>query len=219
MICLNIGQRNLLAEHGISRIEVIPHGIDRKVFPVPPASRPVRTEGPVRLGLVSRRYRGIKGETRLEELFQHLDRASFCLRLRWLRPVGGCRARAGRRVCRPAMEALPYPLFGRLYEAMDVLLVLSDFEGGPACLPEALGAGVPVASRPVGMVPEWLRDGDNGLILEGHNAGRTSGRPGEPRPAGPPQCRCMGGAPLRSQTGGSIADRQFALYRAILKRS
>ncbi len=133
---------------------------------MPPDSRPVRAEGPERLGLVSRRYRGIKGEARLEELFQHLDRARFAFVFAGSgRSEDAARARAAGFAAQQ-WEALPYPLFGRLYEAMDVLLVLSDFEGGPACLPEALGAGVPVASRPVGMVPEWLRDGDNGLILE-----------------------------------------------------
>ena len=48
---------------------------------------------------------------------------------------------------------------------MSALLILSEFEGGPACLPEAIGSGLPVLGRPVGMIPDWVINDVNGLIL------------------------------------------------------
>lgn len=166
VICLNSGQSAVLAAHGITATEVIPHGVDRRVLPVPAAPRPL-PGGPLRLGLVSKRYaRGVKGEGRLDRLFAALDPARFSFVLagegRW-RDAAAARARGFAAEC---FEALPYRLFGDLYGRMDVLLILSDFEGGPACLPEALGAGVPVAARPVGMVPDWVEDGVNGVLLD-----------------------------------------------------
>src|SRR5689334_19706496 len=53
VICLNSLQRDLLVAHGVTRVEVIPHGVDRRIFPPPPAPRPAMVERPVRLGLVS----------------------------------------------------------------------------------------------------------------------------------------------------------------------
>ena len=46
---------------------------------------------------------------------------------------------------------------------------------GAASLPEALGSGVPVLATPVGMVPDFVHDGQNGLILTG-NANRDGAR-------------------------------------------
>jgi glycosyltransferase involved in cell wall biosynthesis len=50
---------------------------------------------------------------------------------------------------------------------MDYLLICSNFEGGPANLPEAIGTGTPVLATPVGMVPDFVRHGVNGLLLSG----------------------------------------------------
>jgi glycosyltransferase involved in cell wall biosynthesis len=44
----------------------------------------------------------------------------------------------------------------QLIAAADGLVVSSRYEGGPYTLPEALLAGVPVVSTPVGMVPDFL---------------------------------------------------------------
>jgi glycosyltransferase involved in cell wall biosynthesis len=157
----------VLAQRGIHHTRLIPHGVDRAVFPVPAASR-VWAGGLLRLGLVSRRYdRGVKGEDLLLALLDRLDsaRVSFVLagEGRW-RDAETLRARG---FAVDHYERLPYRLMGRLYAGIDALLIPSRSEGGPACLPEALGIGVPVLCRPVGMCPDWVRDGDNGLILTG----------------------------------------------------
>jgi glycosyltransferase involved in cell wall biosynthesis len=165
--CLNTRQASVLAEHGITNTRVIPHGVDRNVFPVP--ERPRQMSGSrLRLGIFSRRYaNGVKGERIFGALMAHLDpdRIAFVFvgRGRW-RDARMARARGfeARHWGRP-----PYPLMARIYSSIDALLILSPFEGGPASLPEALGSGVPVLSTPVGMCRDLVQDGRNGLLLTG----------------------------------------------------
>ncbi len=165
--CLNQTQALLLAEHGIVRTCVIPHGVDRRHFPSPTRPRQWTGSG-LRLGIVSRRYdREVKGEGLFRALLPHLDpaRVSFTF-------VGGgrgqdaelARAKGFRAV---HWECLPYALMPQIYAAIDALLIPSRFEGGPASLPEALGSGLPAISMPVGMSPDLVEDGRNGMLLSG----------------------------------------------------
>lgn len=168
IICLNSRQQEILRAWGIGDSVVIPHGIDRDYLPLPTEPRRVGG-GKIGLGMVSKRYdRGVKGETRLHELFARLDphRFRFVLvgRGRW-RDAAAARRHGFEAEC---YEALPYPLMGNIYRRIDLLLILSDSEGGPACLPEALGSGVPVASTPVGMTVDWLKPEVNGVLLTGN---------------------------------------------------
>lgn len=165
--CLNSQQQAHLAAEGITHTHVIPHGVDRAVFPVPTAPNAPVHPGRLSLGIASRRYgRGVKGEALLIGLLDHLDpaRVDFVL-------IGEDRWRDAvllrqRGFAVEAFERPPYRLFGALYARMDLLLILSDFEGGPASLPEALGSATPVAATPVGMIPDLVRDGANGIVLE-----------------------------------------------------
>jgi glycosyltransferase involved in cell wall biosynthesis len=55
------------------------------------------------------------------------------------------------------------------YNAADVLLVTSKDEGGPTVVLEAMAAGLPVVSTPVGFVKDFFRKADGRLkIIEGH---------------------------------------------------
>jgi glycosyltransferase involved in cell wall biosynthesis len=54
----------------------------------------------------------------------------------------------------------------RLYAALDVVALTSRDEGTPVALLEALAAGVPVAARAVGGVPEVLDQGRLGELVE-----------------------------------------------------
>lgn len=170
-ICLNTGQRAFLSSFGISNGVVIPHGYDPAVFDA--VERPKRYDGvrPVVLGMVSRRYpRRVKGEGLLYDLLKHLPRDRFSFLFvghgRW-RDMKIARAFGFNAVC---YDALPYNLFGEIYRQMDMLMILSLFEGGPACLPEALGSGTPVLTTPVGMALDMVRPGENGLMLSGDGA-------------------------------------------------
>ena len=165
--CLNKTQQALLAEHGIHQTRVIPHGIDRRVLPLPTAPRRL-AQPRLRLGLFSRRYaRGVKGEALFEALLDQLDpeRISFLLvgEERW-RDAALARSKGFEA---EAFERPPYNLMAELIGAIDGLLVLSQHEGGPASLPEALGSGVPVFCTPAGMCPDFVKDGENGLMLRG----------------------------------------------------
>jgi glycosyltransferase involved in cell wall biosynthesis len=165
--CLNTTQRAVLIKNDILHVSVIPHGVDRNVFPLPEYPRQLVRDH-LCLGIFSRRYAsGIKGEYLFEALLAQLDRrrVSFVL-------VGeerGTEARMARAQGFQAdyWERLPYRLMGEIYRRIDALLVLSRFEGGPACLPEALGSGVPVICTPVGMCPDFVREGVNGIFLSG----------------------------------------------------
>jgi glycosyltransferase involved in cell wall biosynthesis len=168
--CLNATQREFLEDHGVGHVRIIPHGVDRSVFPVPAKPRRFAARS-LRLGFFSRRQdSGVKGEALLAALLDHLDgqRVSFVL-------MGEGRGREAALVRTKGFavecwEVLPYRLLHELYARIDMLLILSRFEGGPATLPEALGSGIPVLCRPVGMCPEYVRDGANGLLLCGQPA-------------------------------------------------
>ncbi|MCI0356223.1 MAG: glycosyltransferase, partial [Acidobacteria bacterium] len=49
--------------------------------------------------------------------------------------------------------------------AMDVFLLSSDHEGLPMAVLEALALGVPVVARSVGGVPQVVREGENGFLV------------------------------------------------------
>ncbi|MBL7647397.1 MAG: glycosyltransferase family 4 protein [Candidatus Hydrogenedentes bacterium] len=55
--------------------------------------------------------------------------------------------------------------FAALYRAMDVYWCTSTIEGGPVPVLEAMASGVCCLSTQVGMVPEAIRNGENGFLL------------------------------------------------------
>lgn len=54
----------------------------------------------------------------------------------------------------------------RFYNSCDLYICASRSEGGPRPVLEASACGVPVLSTDVGLVPELIRDGVNGFIVE-----------------------------------------------------
>jgi len=52
----------------------------------------------------------------------------------------------------------------RLYNQAGMLICASTVEGGPRVTVEAMACGTPVISTPVGIMPELLQDGENGLL-------------------------------------------------------
>jgi glycosyltransferase involved in cell wall biosynthesis len=168
VVCLNQGQSNLLREHRIKGVTVVPHGYHDDIFSSPKHRRH-SAKKKLTLALISKRYgRRVKGESYFQELVKRLDQrfVDFIL-------VGD-----GRQVEHQFLsqlgfdsrlyERLPYRVFGDLYREIDLLLMLSLYEGGPANVPEAMASNVPVAGFSVGMVPDWIEDNENGLILSGN---------------------------------------------------
>ncbi|MGB0571051.1 MAG: glycosyltransferase family 4 protein [Alphaproteobacteria bacterium] len=168
VICINNAHQRRLQAEGIQNTMVIPHGVDRSVLPVPGEPRRRRPGEPLRLGIVSRRHkRGFKGEDRMHALFDRLNPEHFAFTI-----VGADRDTEAVAAHRKGFEVsfhprLPYGLFGALYGRIDMLVILSYWEAGPACLPEALGSGIPVATTGVGMAYDLVQDGINGILLTG----------------------------------------------------
>ena len=56
----------------------------------------------------------------------------------------------------------------RYYQVLDCLLSVSDYEGGPLPPIEAAACGVPCIATPVGILPEFVEPGVNGLLINGN---------------------------------------------------
>ena len=54
----------------------------------------------------------------------------------------------------------------KLYPLIDIYTVTSREEGGPKAVLESMASGVPVISTKVGMAPELIDNGTNGLLVE-----------------------------------------------------
>ncbi|HEY1299355.1 MAG TPA: glycosyltransferase [Stellaceae bacterium] len=171
--CLNTTQAAILAGHGVGHTPIVPHGVDRGVFPMP--ARPRQWPGGrLRRGSFSRWYSGsVKGGWAFDALLAQLDlrRVSFVFVGEGRRrDVWAARAKG---LAAEHWERLPHPRLAEVYAAIDALLILSRFEGGPASLPEALGSGIPVLCTPVGICRDQVCDGGNGVLLTGR--ARTDG--------------------------------------------
>lgn len=167
IICLNHTQKDILVNQGISveKCVVIPHGYNEKVLSL--RSKIDKTSNKINLGVASRRYaRRVKGEAYLFELAKRLDpdlfRFTFVGKDRSLSALI-LSSQLGFEV--KAYERLPYRLFQSFYNDIDVLLMCSSHEGGPANIPEALATGTPIFSSPIGIAKDVISDGENGLFL------------------------------------------------------
>jgi glycosyltransferase involved in cell wall biosynthesis len=70
------------------------------------------------------------------------------------------RMAARERVMRTQAEMVEF------YQGLDAYICTSRTEGGPHPLLEAAACGIPLISTPVGLAPQLIRDGDNGLLIE-----------------------------------------------------
>ncbi|MDK4679269.1 glycosyltransferase family 4 protein [Kingella negevensis] len=165
IVCLNHSQKEVLIQQGLQleRLFVVPHGYNDSVLQYHPKAR---DKEKITFGIASRRYgRRVKGEAYLLELAKRLDpdyfdfifvgkdRTFSAIAMREL----GYEAKA--------YERLPYRMFQSFYDEIDVLLMCSSHEGGPANIPEALATGTPIFSSKLGIPKDVIQDGENGLFL------------------------------------------------------
>lgn len=69
---------------------------------------------------------------------------------------------------------VPDRLMATVYNALDLYVVTSKIEGGPAPLLESMACGVPVVTTPVGLAREYIQDGVNGLMVPKDNVQDTA---------------------------------------------
>jgi glycosyltransferase involved in cell wall biosynthesis len=173
VVCLNSLQQQHLKALGIPNCCVIPHGYDAALF----SKKPLRTFDPNRkivLGFTSRRYsRRFKGEVLLYEIMHRIDpeRFSFFFVGQGRHEDANIARNAGFDVT--VFEYLPYPLYPKVYEKIDFLLMVSNFEGGPANLPEAVSSGTPIIGTRIGMAADLIQEGVNGMFVSRRSPGKA----------------------------------------------
>ena len=69
---------------------------------------------------------------------------------------------------------VPDRLMATVYNALDLYVVTSKIEGGPAPLLESMACGVPVVTTPVGLAREYIQDSVNGLMVPKDNVQDTA---------------------------------------------
>lgn len=168
IICLNSLQQEFLdKEEELRNTVIIPHGVDKDLFK--PIKRILKKNKKLNIGIVSKRYgRRVKGEALLYELFKRLDSDSIRFTF-----VG--EGRTQDKILAQSFgfeaivfEVLPYSLFNELYSDLDILLIPSLFEGGPANVPEALYTKTPLIGRNIAMLSDIIDEDVNGYFLTGN---------------------------------------------------
>lgn len=172
VVCLNNTQKEILVTKGLpsNKLYIVPHGYHAEYLKpksgITGASQKSADSRKLTLGIASRRYgRRVKGEAYLLELAKRLDPEHFNFIF-----VGQDRTLstvAMRNLGYEAIayERLPYRMFQSFYNAIDILLMCSSYEGGPANTPEALATGTPMFSSCVGMPKDVIINEKNGLFL------------------------------------------------------
>jgi len=168
IICLNRIQKNiLLQQENLHNTVVIPHGINKKIFHS--QKRDIPSGRKFNIGVVSKRYaRRVKGEALLLELYKRLDSEHIKFYF-----IGDGRSQDKNEADLFGFESechenLPYSLYDELYSEIDILLVPSLFEGGPANIPEALYTRTPILGRKIAMINDVIVQGKNGYFLTGN---------------------------------------------------
>ncbi|MGD8238891.1 MAG: glycosyltransferase [Armatimonadota bacterium] len=184
-IVLNTADAERLQWQGIEpeRVHCIPHAVDSDVFALRPEHDPAQR---LVIGRVGRPYgrlddpvRGVecKGRATLDEIMRGLRHRAP--EVKWLLLGAGWEHEErlardlGYAVEFAAREDVGYPR-GHVaaYHRMDVYLVTSRAEGGPASLPEAMACGVWPLCTPVGMCTDLICPGLSGELypVNGHGA-------------------------------------------------
>ena len=108
---------------------------------------------------------------------------------------------------------------GQFFAAFDVFILPSGNEGTPVTAIEALAAGCPVVASRVGGVPDVVRDGQDGFLVEAGAVDELARRLGQ-LAADPELRRRMGAAGrdrvIERYAVGRLIDDVDALYRRLL---
>ncbi len=164
VICLNESQKNILSDY-IENPVVIEHGLDKDVeWNIEKTNK--NKSGRISIGIVSKRYSdGRKGERYLLKLASKLDIKKFD----FIFVGSGWRSLALQLMVMGFVVAIKgkekYINFPSLYRNIDVIYIGSLFEGGPACLQEAVGSRTWLFSNMVGVLQDYVIDGLSGEVI------------------------------------------------------
>jgi glycosyltransferase involved in cell wall biosynthesis len=192
--------RRALRPRARSLAEVLPNGVDAEAFA--PGSR-----------RAARAYLGVPDD-RLVIGFVHSIRQPT-KRLDIAQAVRDELERRGVATHLLVAESVPAAAMPWYYRAADCLLMTSDREGAPNCVKEALACGVPVVGRPVGDLPELIRDPAMGRVVASRDPARLADAIVS-LDRGPDVRAPMLPAPFRSE---NIAARLVEIYRSIAGNS
>lgn len=107
------------------------------------------------------------------------------------------------------------------YQDLDVLAVASDFDGTPNPALEAAACGVAVISNPIGNMPEFIRNGENGILVERTVESMTNGL--RRLAVDMPRTTAMGRAARATieadWTWKKMSQHYAAMWRSVLKKS
>ncbi|MBN1670111.1 MAG: glycosyltransferase family 4 protein [Kiritimatiellae bacterium] len=134
-----------------------PVGVDPDLFAPAPAMEPASAPPPpraLRLGFVGNLNRANK---RLDLVVALMKAVPPAVEFLLIDPPG-----------RKNQRVVADPDLVRYYRSLDVLLSVSDYEGGPLPPIEAAACGVPCLCTPVGILPEFVRHEGNGLLVNGN---------------------------------------------------
>ena len=144
-----------------SKISVISCGVDTLIF-APQPKMDIRSQLEIgrdqKVVLFIGRLDHNKGIDIISECARRMPNVSFVL-------VGVGPLRADAENCR-CVGACPNSEIPVWTNAADVLLLPSRSEGSPVVLKEALSCGVPVVASKIGGIPELVKDGETGYLVE-----------------------------------------------------
>ena len=160
------------------KLAIVPYGIDPAIFYPPSAGERPATRGQLALqtdvftiGFVGKRSSdagGRKGTDTFVKGIQELARAGRAIQVLVIGPGWRDFAASLRDTGVPCVWK-PFVVdedeFATLYRAMDAYWCTSTIEGGPVPVLEAMASGVCCLATKVGMVPELIRDHENGFLM------------------------------------------------------
>ncbi|MEX2160729.1 MAG: glycosyltransferase family 4 protein [Anaerolineales bacterium] len=110
----------------------------------------------------------------------------------------------------------------RLYRAIDLYLLTSREEGGPKGVLESLASGIPIVATRVGLAPDVIRPGENGLLADSEDVPSLVGHVMDliESPGLRTRFAVNGLKTITDYDWSSIAARYYAeIYKPILEQS
>jgi len=172
IVACTAGWKQSISAHTTKPIYVVRHGVDTSLFaPVPQARKRFGIpEDDFVVGFFGNKGSDLddsrKGVNTFLEVVKRCGARIPNLHVLLLGPGwnAGEFEMAGIKLTYPGL--LPGSELPAAYSALDAYLMTARVEGGPVTVLEAMACGTPVVATRVGLVPDVIRDGENGMSAE-----------------------------------------------------